>query len=272
MSAPVLALHNVEQQFGGLRAIAGVSFEVEPRQIFGLIGPNGAGKTTLFNCITGHYRPTSGDIQFCGSSIVGKKPHQIALAGIARTFQNVRLFGQLSVLDNVLVAAHHTTRSGMWGAMLRMPSFVEDERALRQRAHELLETFELRALADEPAASLAYGSQRRLEIARALMLSPKLLLLDEPAAGLNSSEADKLKQQIRWLRDRFELAIVLVEHNMQVVMGACERVHCVDHGETIASGTPQEVQNHPAVLAAYLGDDAMISRVGEAERTQEPTP
>jgi branched-chain amino acid transport system ATP-binding protein len=261
VSAPALKLDKVEQQFGGLRAIAGVSFEVAPRQIFGLIGPNGAGKTTLFNCITGHYRPTGGDILFDGRSIVGQKPHQIALAGVARTFQNVRLFGQLSVLDNVLVAAHHTTRSGMWGAMLRSRAFVDDERALRKHARELLELFELESLAEEQAASLAYGSQRRLEIARALMLEPKLLLLDEPAAGLNSSEADKLKQQIRWLRDQFKLSIVLVEHNMQVVMGACEHVHCVDHGETIASGTPQEVQNHPAVLAAYLGDDSLVSRV-----------
>jgi branched-chain amino acid transport system ATP-binding protein len=273
MSGAALVLRNVEQQFGGLRAIAGVSFEVAPRQIFGLIGPNGAGKTTLFNCITGHYRPTGGDILFGGRSIVGQKPHQIALAGVARTFQNVRLFAQLSVLDNVLVAAHHTTRSGMWGAMLRSRGFLDDERALRRRAHQLLETFELSALVDEQAASLAYGSQRRLEIARALMLEPKLLLLDEPAAGLNSSEADKLKQQIRWLRDQFGLSIVLVEHNMQVVMGACEHVHCVDHGETIASGTPQEVQNHPAVLAAYLGDDELISRVQSGKSpAQAPSP
>src|SRR5688572_6457984 len=277
MSAPALCLKHVEQQFGGLRAISGVSFEVQEKQIFGLIGPNGAGKTTLFNCITGHYRPTGGDILFDGRSIVGRKPHQIALAGIARTFQNVRLFARLSVLDNVLVAAHHTTRSGMWGAMLRSRAFVDDERALRRRAHELLDTFELAALQDEPAASLAYGSQRRLEIARALMLEPKLLLLDEPAAGLNSSEADKLKQQIRWLRDQFKLSIVLVEHNMQVVMGACEHVHCVDHGETIASGTPEQVQNHPAVLAAYLGTDEMISRVDGGNnpaqpRSEEPKP
>ena len=272
MSAPALKLDKVEQQFGGLRAIAGVSFEVAPRQIFGLIGPNGAGKTTLFNCITGHYRPTGGDILFDGRSIVGQKPHQIALSGVARTFQNVRLFGQLSVLDNVLVAAHHTTRSGMWGAMLRSRAFVDDERALRTRARELLELFELESLAEEPAASLAYGSQRRQEIARALMLEPKLLLLDEPAAGLNSSEADKLKQQIRWLRDQFKLSIVLVEHNMQVVMGACEHVHCVDHGETIASGTPQEVQSHPAVLAAYLGDDALVSRVEASPAPLEGIP
>jgi branched-chain amino acid transport system ATP-binding protein len=264
MAAPLLELTRVEQTFGGLRAIAGVSLRVEERQIFGLIGPNGAGKTTLFNCITGLYRPSGGDVRFLGRSIVGQKPHQIALAGIARTFQNVRLFGQMTVLENVMAAAHHTTRSGMFGAMLRTHAFLEDERALSKKGGELLELFDLSAHARELASSLSYGAQRRLEIARALMLEPKLLLLDEPAAGLNSSEADKLKQQIRWLRDHFGISVVLVEHNMRVVMGACEHVHCVDHGETIASGTPAEVQNHPAVLAAYLGDDALTNQTEHA--------
>ena len=254
--APLLVLERVEKRFGGLRAIAQVSFEVRPRQIFGLIGPNGAGKTTLFNCITGHYRPEAGDVRLLGRSIVGDKPHAIALAGIARTFQNVRLFADLSVLDNVLVPAHHRTRAGVLGTFLRSGTYAEDERELAKRAEELLEIFSLSALKREVAASLPYGSQRRLEIARALMLQPKLLLLDEPAAGLNSQEADQLTEQIRWLRDQFRLAVVLVEHNMRVVMGACEHVHCVDHGETIASGTPQHVQTHPAVLEAYLGQGA----------------
>jgi len=260
MAEPVLKLTQVEKLFGGLRAIGGVSFEVHEKQIFGLIGPNGAGKTTIFNCVTGHYAPTRGDVTFLGRSLVGQKPHQIALAGIARTFQNVRLFGEMSVLENVMVAAHHTTRAGVFGAMLRTRANADDERALIKRAEEVLEVFDLLSLKHEEAGSLAYGSQRRLEIARALMLDPKLLLLDEPAAGLNSGEADKLKQQIKWLRDKFSLAIVLVEHNMQVVMGACEHVHCVDHGETIAFGTPQVVQNHPAVLAAYLGEDPLAAR------------
>jgi branched-chain amino acid transport system ATP-binding protein len=251
-----LTLDKVEKRFGGLRAIANVSFEVRERQIFGLIGPNGAGKTTLFNCITGHYAPESGDMRFLGQTIVGKKPHQIALGGIARTFQNVRLFGELTVLENVLVSAHHRLRAGVLGTVLRTGSHAEDERALVRRADELLDIFELGGLRENEAASLPYGSQRRLEIARALMLSPKLLLLDEPAAGLNSQEADKLTEQIIWLRDHFALSIVLVEHNMRVVMRASEHVHCVDHGETIASGTPQEVQSHPAVLEAYLGQDA----------------
>jgi branched-chain amino acid transport system ATP-binding protein len=258
----LLALEKVEKTFGGICAISDVSFAVEECQIFGLIGPNGAGKTTLFNCITGHYRPTSGEVRFAGSSLVGKKPSQIALLGVARTFQNVRLFGEMNVQQNVMVAAHHRTRAGVFGAMFRTAAYANDEATLERRAEELLELFGLSKLRHEAAASLPYGSQRRLEIARALMLDPKLLLLDEPAAGLNSSEADKLKQQIKWLRDQFKLTIVLVEHNMQVVMGACDHVHCVDHGETIAAGTPAEVQNHPAVLAAYLGVDPLTVRAG----------
>jgi branched-chain amino acid transport system ATP-binding protein len=264
MSAPILVLDNVVKEFGGLRAIGGVSLEIHEKQIFGLIGPNGAGKTTIFNCITGHYQPTRGDVRFKGQSIVGKKPSQIALAGIARTFQNVRLFVEMTVMQNVMVAAHHRTRSGLWGAMARTHAYADDERALVKRAEELLDVFDLLKLKHEDAGSLPYGSQRRLEIARALMLDPKVLLLDEPAAGLNSHEAEKLKAQIKWLRDKFELAVVLVEHNMQVVMGASEHVHCVDHGETIAFGTPDHVRNDPAVLAAYLGDDSVAARHGES--------
>jgi branched-chain amino acid transport system ATP-binding protein len=253
---PLLKLERVDKRFGGLKAISEVSFEVHERQIFGLIGPNGAGKTTLFNCITGHYTPDGGDIRFAGGSIVGQKPHRIALSGVARTFQNVRLFAEMNVLENVLVSAHHRVQTGVLGAVLRTRGYADDERKMSARAEELLEIFELQQHRHELAASLPYGSQRRLEIARALMLSPKLLLLDEPAAGLNSQEADKLKTQIKWLRDHFSLAVVLVEHNMRVVMGACEHVHCVDHGETIAEGTPEQVQAHPAVLEAYLGQAA----------------
>jgi len=263
-ATPLLVLDRVEKRFGGLRAIADVSFEVHEKQIFGLIGPNGAGKTTLFNCITGHYAPEGGDVRFQGVSMVGKKPHQIALAGIARTFQNVRLFADMSVIHNVLVSAHHRTRAGVFGTFFRTATHAEDERVQVARAEELLEIFDLSRLKHEPAGSLPYGSQRRLEIARALMLSPKLLLLDEPAAGLNSQEADKLQQQIKWLRDHFSLAVVLVEHNMRVVMGASEHVHCVDHGETIASGTPDQVRRDPAVLEAYLGQDARDAAVAPA--------
>ena len=261
----LLTLERVEKRFGGLRAIANVSFEVGERQVFGLIGPNGAGKTTLFNCITGHYAPDAGDVRFMGQSLVGKKPHQIALSGIARTFQNVRLFGEMTVLENVLVSAHHHARAGVLGAFMRTGAHLDEERELVRRADELLEIFDLKGLRASTASSLPYGSQRRLEIARALMLAPKLLLLDEPAAGLNSQEADKLTDQILWLRDQFKLSIVLVEHNMRVVMQASEHVHCVDHGETIASGTPQEVQAHPAVLEAYLGQGTAAVEQRRAE-------
>jgi len=258
---PALVLHQVEKVFGGLRAIGGVSFQVPEKQIFGLIGPNGAGKTTIFNCITGVYRPEKGDVRFRGRSVVGKKPNEIALGGIGRTFQNIRLFGEMTVVENVMVAAHHRASSGFWGAMIRTRRWTDEENAIRKKAEELLEVFELRELCEETARNLPYGSQRRLEIARALMLEPKLILLDEPAAGMNSKEADKLKEQIRWLRDRFSLTILLVEHNMQVVMGVCEHVHCVDHGVTIADGTPDEVQNHPAVLGAYLGMEEEEARM-----------
>src|SRR5262245_56236481 len=267
MTEALLVLQNVEKRFGGLRAIAGVSMEVPERQIFGLIGPNGAGKTTLINCITGNYKADSGDVRFQGRSIRGQAPYRIALGGIGRTFQNVRLFTQMTVMENVMVAAHHRTVAGVLGAMLRTKHYDQDERGLRARALELLEIFELHELADEQAGALPYGRQRRLEIARALMLEPKLLLLDEPAAGLNSREADTLKTQIRWLRDRFALTIVLVEHNMQVVMGACEQVLCMDHGETIALGTPEEIRNHPAVLAAYRGQETAQETAAEAEES-----
>jgi branched-chain amino acid transport system ATP-binding protein len=261
MSAPVLQLDGVVKVFGGLRAIDGVSFSVEPRQIFGLIGPNGAGKTTVFNCISGVYTPDGGQIRFDGQLIQGRAPAEIAGIGIARTFQNIRLFGDMTVLENVLVAGHQRSRTGVLAAMFRSGAQAAEEQALERRATELLEIFDLRELADEQSRSLPYGSQRRLEIARALMLDPRLLLLDEPAAGMNSTEADQLKNQIRWLRERFGLTIVLVEHNMHVVMNVCEHVHCVDHGQTIASGLPDEVRNHPAVRTAYLGADDDAGRV-----------
>ncbi|MCS6797404.1 MAG: ABC transporter ATP-binding protein [Myxococcota bacterium] len=254
---PLLELREVHKVFGGLRAISGVSLRIEAGQIFGLIGPNGAGKTTLFNVITGIYRPDGGEVLFDGRPIGGLPPARIALMGIARTFQNIRLIGEMTVRENVMVAGHHRRGVGLLGTVLRTRRWSDGERALRRKADELLEVLGLSALADEQARNLPYGSQRRVEIARALMLEPRLVLLDEPAAGLNSKEADVLKEQIRWLRDTFRLTVVLVEHNMHVVMGVCEHVHCVDHGETIASGTPDEVRNHPAVLAAYLGEPSV---------------
>jgi branched-chain amino acid transport system ATP-binding protein len=255
MSGSALQLRGVSKRFGGLKAVSDVSFTVPERSIFGLIGPNGAGKTTVFNLVTGVY-DFEGTITFGGVSLGGKKPAQIARIGIARTFQNIRLFQSMTVLENVLIACENTRRAHLGLAVLRTPAFFQDEDAMEQRALSLLQIFELDSLADERSTSLSYGNQRRLEIARAMMLSPKLLLLDEPAAGMNYGEAEGLKEQIRWLRDEFSLTVVLVEHNMQVVMGVCEEIHVLDHGETIAHGVPAEIKKHPKVLAAYLGEEA----------------
>jgi branched-chain amino acid transport system ATP-binding protein len=249
----LLSLQNVDKIFGGLWALKQVAFDVPQGAIFGLIGPNGAGKTTLFNVITGVYKPDGGAIHFEGQSIAGESPARVAHRGIARTFQNIRLFRAMTVEENVLVAGHHLHQASVLSAMLRTRAHAEDEAHLRKRARELLDVMGLGKHAQDVAGSLPYGSQRRLEIARALMLKPKLLLLDEPAAGMNSQEAAELERQIRFLRDEMGLTVVLVEHNMAVVMSVCEAVHVLDHGETIAHGTPENVKKDPAVLAAYLG-------------------
>jgi len=255
-----LVVDRVTKSFGGLRAVSDVSFTVPARSIFGLIGPNGAGKTTLFNLITGVTAPDSGSIRFGDVDLARLAPAAIASSGVARTFQNVRLFGELTVLENLLVAggARGAGRghARLLSALFRTARYEDGERAARSRAMELLRAFHLDGHAEARATSLAYGHQRRLEIARAMMLEPKLLLLDEPAAGLSTQEADDLEHQIRALRDRFALAIVLVEHNVRLVMRACERVHVLDHGETIASGAPAEVQRDARVVSAYLGDGA----------------
>jgi branched-chain amino acid transport system ATP-binding protein len=251
----LLELSGVEKVFGGLRAVSGVSFRVERGMVFGLIGPNGAGKTTIFNVITGVYRPDGGRVSFAGKNISGLRPTEIARVGVARTFQNIRLFRSMTVQENVMVAGHHLHQSSMIDAVLRTRAHADDEAALVRRAHELLEVFGLRDYAGDVSGSLPYGSQRRLEIARALMLRPEILLLDEPAAGMNSQEARDLQAQIRFLRDEMKLTVVLVEHNMSVVMGVCEQIHVVDHGQTIAEGAPAEIKVHPKVLAAYLGQE-----------------
>jgi branched-chain amino acid transport system ATP-binding protein len=252
----LLELVDVTKSFGGIKAVTGVSFQVPKGSIFGLIGPNGAGKTTVFNLVTGVYRPDSGSIRFDTYELTSKKPAQIAAAGVARTFQNIRLFSQMSVLDNVLVACETTRRTGLVGALARIREFRDEEKKMADKALELLDIFELGGLADDRSTSLSYGMQRRLEIARAVMLAPRLLLLDEPAAGMNYGEAEALKKQIRWLRDRFELTVVLVEHNMQVVMTVCEEIHVLDYGQSIAHGTPAEIRKDKKVLAAYLGETA----------------
>jgi branched-chain amino acid transport system ATP-binding protein len=250
----LLQLSNCTLRFEGLTAVSDFSLAMQPGELVGLIGPNGAGKTTVFNMVTGAYRPQAGRIVFDGRSIVGLKPHQIAALGIARTFQNVRLFGALSVLDNVRIAAHHTATHGLARTLLRTARFRSEEARITREALRLLRLLGLSGVKADPASALPYGLQRRLEIARGLATRPRLLLLDEPTAGMTPVETESLMHLIKGLRDDLNLTILLIEHDMRVVMGICERVVVLDHAVQIAEGTPEAIRSDPAVIEAYLGE------------------
>ncbi|MEI6715044.1 MAG: ABC transporter ATP-binding protein [Verrucomicrobiota bacterium] len=255
MSNALLDLRNVTIRFGGLLAVSDLDFHIQPNELVGLIGPNGAGKTTVFNLITGVYTPTSGGICFDGDSVAGQSAHQITAKGIARTFQNIRLFNSLSVLDNVRTAFNLHLEGGFMSAIFRGKRFQNEEARVRAKALELLEIFGLDSVADLPCRSLSYGDQRRLEIVRALATQPRLLLLDEPAAGMNATEKVELMKLIRFTQERFGLAVLLVEHDMKVVMGICQRIAVIEYGRKIAEGTPDEIRRNPKVIAAYLGEE-----------------
>lgn len=250
---PVLECKHMGIQFGGLKAVDDFNITIGPTEICGLIGPNGAGKTTVFNVLTKIYEPTSGTALINGQDIKGKKIHQVNHMGIARTFQNIRLFNNLTVLDNIVAAMDSSVNYGFFEGILRLPAYYKEEEIAKQKAMELLKLFDMENVADELASSLPYGAQRRVEIVRALATNPKLLLLDEPAAGMNPAETAELMENIRKIRDTFQIAVLLIEHDMSLVMGVCDSICVLSFGKVIAKGTPDDIKNNPTVIEAYLG-------------------
>ncbi|MGL5436790.1 MAG: ABC transporter ATP-binding protein [Lachnospiraceae bacterium] len=261
---PVLRAQNLGIQFGGLKAVDDFNIQIGASELVGLIGPNGAGKTTVFNLITGVYKPTEGSLFLNGQRMNGKKTYQIVDAGIARTFQNIRLFKKMSVIDNIRAAMNARLTYGLHHAVFRTPTFWKEEERITERARELLRIVHLDGKEEVQAANLPYGEQRRLEIARALATDMKLLLLDEPAAGMNPTETEELLEIIHYIRNEFKISVLLIEHDMSLVMRICERIQVLDFGTTIASGSPEEIANHPHVIEAYLGkDEAADEEVAE---------
>ncbi len=255
--AELLKVDNVSMVFGGLRAVSNLSMHIDEGELIGLIGPNGAGKTTAFNMITGVYTPTEGKVYFNGQQSSGKKSYQVTQMGMARTFQNIRLFSELSVIDNVKIAYNMHVTYNLADAIVRDGKYLSEEDYITQKAMDLLKIFHLEEEAHEVAKNLPYGKQRRLEIARALATEPKLLLLDEPAAGMNPQETKELMEMIRWIRKEFNLSILLIEHDMGLVMGVCERIYVLEYGMKIAEGTPEEIKQNARVIEAYLGEEVI---------------